>query len=162
MAAEDEAQRVAEAAGTAPPQEPADVDDDWEMDGTEEEPQEPQTAGASVPDTGEEVPPSEAGAPPADPPSEPAPDGGTPKQTKIRKVTEYVVLVETKVKFGEDTVSLWKEVGTFAGPKSLDAAHKQLVADGQPDHGALVAVPARSWKPKRQKEKTREPVMVWE
>ncbi len=166
MDRDEEARRVEEAAAGSTP---AGEDEDWEMSsepaaaGEGEQPAaEPQEEpAASEPETepitdgGGAMPP---GAEPVEEPVEPdegkpgpAPEPDVkPSETTIRKVTEYVVLVEQRVKMGEEPVVMWREVGTFAGPKALDSAHRTF--EGQ-EHGALVAVPTRSWKPKRPKPK---------
>ena len=78
-----------------------------------------------------------------------------------RKLTRYVVLEAVAVKRGEDSEELWRvvgEAGQFEGAKALDQAHAALGRE----HGALVAIPVRSWKPKRPVEKPRPPVVGWE
>lgn len=85
-----------------------------------------------------------------------------PAETTVRKLTRYVVLEAVQVKAGtEEGVEMWRRIGegaTFEGPRALDQAHRALGRD----HGALVAIPERSWKPKRPVEKPRPPVMEWE
>lgn len=89
-----------------------------------------------------------------------------PETTKVRKLTAYVVLESVNVKIGDEPVEMWRRVGvaeqTFEGPKALDQAHDVLAKLGRGEHGALVPIPERSWRPKRPVEKPRPPVVGWE
>lgn len=87
---------------------------------------------------------------------------GAPVDTKVRKLTAYRVLESVTVRHGEVSEELWREVGVFEGSRALDLAHDQILAGDAETHGALVAVPNRSWNPKRPVEKPRPPVVGWE
>lgn len=81
-----------------------------------------------------------------------------PEASTGKRPTRYVVLEAVKVQIGGQDGEMWREVGEFDGPHPRDRAHGQLGGS----HGALVAVPVRSWKPKRPVEKPRPPVVGWE
>lgn len=85
-----------------------------------------------------------------------------PPKTEIRKQTRYVVLEAVEVSISGEAVEMWRSVGEFDGPHPRDGAHAALTADLRAEHGALVAVPLRSWVPKRPVEKPRPPVVGWE
>ena len=107
--------------------------------------------------------PSSSAAPEAAKTAEAAPESMTSSTAlKTGKPTRYLVLESLSVRMGAEDTEMWRPVGEFDGPKPLDGAHTQLADSERSEHGALVAVPARSWKPKRAVEKPRPPVVFWE
>jgi hypothetical protein len=68
-----------------------------------------------------------------------------------QKGTAYVVLRE--VALGENEGVAWQEIGRVTAPNDL-AAIKAVVPADDPLDGACVAVPARSWRPRKPKDET--------